>query len=130
MKVLDHRVRFNEVDAQGIVFNSHYLTWCDHAVYEFFRMNGWSPLDLMDLEVDFVLKKVEIDYHSSAKLDDMVQIVVNVKHIGNSSFRVKYTLTVTENLLCSIEILYVNVWESKAKQIPEEIKSYLYKFNV
>ena len=31
------RVRYAEVDAQGIVFNSHYLTYFDCAITEYYR---------------------------------------------------------------------------------------------
>ena len=35
-------VRYNEVDAQGIVFNAHYLTWYDMAVSAYIRAAGWD----------------------------------------------------------------------------------------
>ena len=31
------RIRYAEVDAQGIVFNSHYLTYFDCAITEYYR---------------------------------------------------------------------------------------------
>ena len=31
------RVRYAEVDAQGIVFNAHYLTYFDCAITEYYR---------------------------------------------------------------------------------------------
>jgi acyl-CoA thioester hydrolase len=32
---IDLRVRWAEVDAQGVVFNGHYLTYCDVCVTAF-----------------------------------------------------------------------------------------------
>mgnify|MGYP001822445374 FL=1 len=36
------RVRYSEIDGQGIVFNAHYLTYFDTAITEYFR---WLPYD-------------------------------------------------------------------------------------
>ena len=45
----DVRVRFGETDAQGIVFNAHYLTYFDVAWTEYFRMLGLVYHDLVSL---------------------------------------------------------------------------------
>ncbi len=34
------RVRWAEVDRQGVVFNGHYLTYCDVCVTEYWRAVG------------------------------------------------------------------------------------------
>ena len=34
------RVRWAEVDMQGVVFNGHYLTYCDVCVTEYWRAIG------------------------------------------------------------------------------------------
>ncbi|WP_462421479.1 acyl-CoA thioesterase [Salinicoccus sp. Marseille-QA3877] len=124
MEVLQHRVRYNEVDEQGIVFNSHYLTWCDHAAYEFFRLEGWSPITLKEMGFDFVLKKVEITYESPAGLDNLVTVDASVLHVGKSSFKLKYDMSADEHL-CTIEILYVNIKENQSFPIPYDIKNFL-----
>ena len=36
------RVRYAEVDAQGIVFNAHYLTYFDCAITEYYRAIKYS----------------------------------------------------------------------------------------
>ncbi len=36
------RVRYNEVDQQGIVYNGHYVIYTDIAFEEFFRSKGVS----------------------------------------------------------------------------------------
>lgn len=124
MEVLRHRVRYNEVDEQGVVFNSHYLTWCDHAAYELFRLNGWSPKILKEMDFDFVLKKVEITYESPAALDDLVSVDAAVIHVGKSSFKLKYDMA-ADGYLCTIEILYVNIKEKQSFPIPYKISEFL-----
>ena len=38
------RVRYSEVDPQGIVFNAHYLTYFDCAITEYYRKIGYNYL--------------------------------------------------------------------------------------
>ena len=42
-----HRVRYAEVDPQGIVFNSRYLEYCDAAVTEYLRAVGFPPQEFV-----------------------------------------------------------------------------------
>ena len=49
------RVRYAEVDAQGIVFNAHYLTYFDCAITEYYR----------EIKYDYYteVKKSKKDFH-------------------------------------------------------------------
>jgi YbgC/YbaW family acyl-CoA thioester hydrolase len=81
-----HRVRFSEVDPQGIVFNSRYLEFFDAASIEFFRFFGYPP-DLMQAAgLEPVLVEVNLRYHQSARLDQIIQIDITCSRLGKSSF--------------------------------------------
>lgn len=129
MEIYKHRVRYNEVDAQGIVFNAHYLTWCDHALTEYFRMNGWSPVQLKMIHVDLVLRKVEIDYVEAASLDNLLTVEMNVEKIGNTSFQSLFTIKLEEEIKALLKITYINVRNGKSLVLPDVIKEYLASFN-
>ena len=45
------RVRWSEVDAQGVVFNPHYLTFADIAVTEYYRAIGMPYPAAFDVTV-------------------------------------------------------------------------------
>jgi hypothetical protein len=36
------RVRYSEIDGQGVVFNAHYLTYFDTTITEYFRALGYD----------------------------------------------------------------------------------------
>lgn len=40
------RVRYGEVDQQGIVYNGNYVAYTDQAMLEFFRSKGYPYRDL------------------------------------------------------------------------------------
>lgn len=80
------RVRYAEVDAQGVVFNAHYLTYFDTAITEFFRHSGYSYADFFTSKgLDFHLIKATVAYLKPIGFDEVMEIGVRVARIGTSS---------------------------------------------
>ena len=103
------RVRWAEVDKQGIVFNGHYLTYFDIGVTEYYRDIGMPYPDAIAHEgSDLYAKKAEIEYHASAEYDDMLDVCVRVGRIGTSSFGFMLEIYRSEDLLVSGSLVYVN----------------------
>ncbi len=130
-----HRVRYNEVDPQSIVFNSRYLEFFDAAYMEFFRAFGY-PLGIMTTAgLETVVVEVNIRYHASVRIDQLLHIDVSCSRLGNSSFdlsfevRIKDTETgsLSENIVTSATISYVNVDQvtRKSTPIPTVFRSFL-----
>ena len=124
-----HRVRYSEVDPQSIVFNSRYLEYFDAAMTEFYRAIGFSPQGIIEVGFDPVLMKVEIQYHSSAVIDDLLRIAVECSRIGNSSMDLDFTVKrdVDSELVATGKITYVNIDQvtRKSVPIPAEIRAAL-----
>ena len=77
------RVRWAEVDRQGIVFNGHYLTYFDVAITEYWRaINLPYPDGVADSGSDLYVVKTLINYKGSAEYDDILDIGVHVSRIG------------------------------------------------
>ena len=80
------RVRYAEVDGQGIVFNAHYLTYYDTAITEFFRHSGYSYIDLFTTKgLDFHLVKATVEFLKPVGFDEQIDIGVRIGRIGTSS---------------------------------------------
>ena len=58
------KVRYMEVDAQGVVFNGWYLTYFDEAFSAFLAARGLPYSELMDASFDVQLVRSEIDWKS------------------------------------------------------------------
>jgi len=81
------RVRYAEIDGQMIVFNSHYLTYLDIAITEYFRNLGLVfTVQEEKPEFDFALVKTTIEFKGSGMFDDILNIYVRISRLGNSSF--------------------------------------------
>src|SRR3546814_5521636 len=77
------RPRYAEVDIQRVVFNAHYLTYCDDAADLWFRHLG------TDVEAggwDIMVKKATVTWSGGATVHDDLAIAVEVVRWGNTSF--------------------------------------------
>ena len=80
------RVRYAEVDAQGIVFNSHYLTYFDCAITEYYRQIKYNYIsEVKKNKKDFHVIKTTIEYKKPISFDQIIDLGVKVTKIGNTS---------------------------------------------
>lgn len=80
------RVRYNECDAQQVVFNARYGDYVDLAIKEFMRALGCEYKQLQARGLDNQAVKLTIEWQSSARFDDVLNVFVSVKRQGNTSF--------------------------------------------
>ncbi len=105
------RVRYSEVDQQGIVFNAHYLTYFDTTLNEYMRALGYNYLDQSKKTGnDFHVVRSLVEYKAPVHYDDIIEIGVRTSKIGRSS--ITFNLAVfrqhEDKLLASGEIVWVN----------------------
>lgn len=102
------RVRWSEVDMQGIVFNGHYLTYFDVAFTEYWRATGLP--DVLQQAKDgreLFARKATIEYQGSARFDDVLEIGVRCAGFGRSSIRFLLEIHLDDVHLISGELIYV-----------------------
>jgi acyl-CoA thioester hydrolase len=79
------RVRYNECDAQKVVFNVQYGNYIDLAVFEFLRALGYGEA-MSEGDLDYQLVKQTLEWKSSARFDQVLEISVWTETVGNTSF--------------------------------------------
>ena len=103
------RVRWAEVDRQGIVFNAHYLTYFDVGMTEYLRAIGIPyPDGFLQFGGDLFLAKATVEYKSPALYDDELDCHVRIGRIGTSSVQFLFALYRGDELLVTGENIYVN----------------------
>ena len=117
------RVRYAEVDQQSVVFNSRYLEYADVLVSEHFRecrANG------MPDEVEFHVRRAEVDYLAPIRLDELIEGRLTVESIGNSSMKTLITLHGAEDgsLRAEMRLLTVHVGlpEGRPTPVPDAVR--------
>jgi acyl-CoA thioester hydrolase len=107
------RVRWAEVDRQGVVFNAHYLLYADVCVTEYWRAIGMRyPEDFEPLASDLYVRKATVDYRAAAVYDDELEVCGRIARIGTSSLQ--FTVEMfrrdrPEAPLATVELVYVYV---------------------
>ena len=124
------RVRYAEVDLQGVVFNAHYLAYCDDAMDAWFRSVGTTPSApnaFSDLGWDCMLKKTVIEWHGSARVADVLEIECRVLRWGNTSFDVGFEGRVGDRAVLSVITTYVGVRSgtSEPMRVPDVVRERL-----
>jgi acyl-CoA thioester hydrolase len=79
------RVRYAEVDPQGIVFNTRYLEYLDIGITEYWRAVGMYDNAPVAGGPEFHVAKTTIEYRKAALLDEMIDICVRCRAVGRSS---------------------------------------------
>jgi acyl-CoA thioester hydrolase len=125
--VLTHRVRYHEVDLQGVLFNARFLEIADVAQLEFFRMLGWDLAQLNKSGFDPVVVNVQANFTAPARFDEQLDIAVACTSVGNSSVTLDYIIMRGKSILANISIVHVNVdfGSGKSVPIPDEIAASL-----
>lgn len=114
------RVRWAEVDPQSIVFNAHYLTYCDICITEYWRAIGVRyPEDVLHAHgVDIYVVKSTLEYHASARFDDELVVCGRMARIGRSSMTFRVEMYRGEQHLITGEIIYVCADPATQKSAP------------
>jgi acyl-CoA thioester hydrolase len=80
------RVRYSEVDFQGVVYFAHYATYCDLGIHEFFRS---LPYDYTAVRkatgTDFNIVRALVEYRRPLRFDEAFEVEIRLSRIGRSS---------------------------------------------
>jgi acyl-CoA thioester hydrolase len=120
------RVRYNECDPQGVVFNANYLTYFDLTMTELWReLGGYQSM--VDAGVDMVVAEARIRYRSALRFDDEFEARVTVSELGESSMSTEVELARDGETVAQGELRYVFIESGGgAKQpIPDQIRDRL-----
>jgi acyl-CoA thioester hydrolase len=119
------RVRYAEVDGQGVVFNAHWLTYFDDACTRFMDHLGFGAIWIS--EFDVMLVKAVVEWQGSAGFDDVVDITVTPTRLGTKSFDLTYEASVRKLPACRATITYVSVkpGENASVEIPPAVRAAL-----
>ncbi|WP_424951472.1 acyl-CoA thioesterase [Deinococcus sp.] len=128
------RVRWAEVDAQGVVFNGHYLTYADVCCTEYFRAAGlpqWNVVATADSPedtLDSYVVRATLDYKSSARFDDLLTLRGRISRLGNSSFTFECRMERAGVLLCTVTAISVNAHQGVSRPLPEHFRAAVLAF--
>jgi len=130
-----HRVRYDEVDAQGIVGNASWLNLLQLGRTEYLRYLGLMLEGGSRAPVQAVVRRAVIDYLAPARFDDALAIRVRTAQLGNRSARMEYIVdnvetglrpVVAETVLVCVELAtmrsmaWPEIWRQRVTEVEGE----------
>ena len=112
------RVRYAECDAQGVLFNAHYLAYIDHTITEMWRAAYGGYERMLDRGIDVVVAEAQLRFLEGARFDQEVEAEMLVTHLGTTSMRSHHRLARVRDGVPLMEADMRHVWvdrESKRK---------------
>jgi acyl-CoA thioester hydrolase len=125
------RVRWSEVDPQGVVFNARYLDYGDIGVTEYWRAVGFR-FDVGD-DMQFHVAHASVDYKKPIYPDEMIDLHVRTEKIGNTSMTVLIEIhgAAKDDLRSAIRCVQVHVDLDghKPKPVPDSVRNRFLDFD-
>ena len=118
------RIYYEDTDAGGIVYYANYLKFFERARTELLREVNIEQDILLEKNIAFVVKKVDMDCVKSARFNQLITVKTAVESCRKASLQFKQEI-LHENgeLLCQATTLIacVNLQKMKPSAIPAEI---------
>ena len=118
-------VRFIECDQQGIVFNAHYLVWADEAVNNWWTARGVRWADLNARGVEYVVVASALEWGSSARWGDTVEVDADLEKLGRTSVAVRFLIRTAEQECCVVRTTYVCTSDGSPTPWPDDVRKQL-----
>src|SRR5215213_5197938 len=117
------RVRYNECDPQGHVFNANYLAYFDLAMTELWRELG-GYVAMREDGTDMVVAQAEIHYYAALGFDDEAALIVRRVRLGTTSMTSELAIERDGETIAEGELrhVFVDLAEGKTRPIPERIR--------
>ena len=127
------RVRYNECDAQGHVFNANYFVYFDVALVELWREALGSYKALTTDGLDLVVAETGARFRAPAHFDDELEITLEIEHLGNTSMVSAIDIARDGDTLVEGRIVHIFVRADRLCEktpIPDHLRRTLRRYGV
>ena len=118
------RVYWEDTDAAGIVFYANYLKFFERARTEWLRAKGFEQEKLRaERSLGFVVTQTEVRYRAPARLDDTLDVTVELTRLGPASLQVAQAAWRGDRMLAegTIRVGSVDLETYRPVPIPSDI---------
>jgi acyl-CoA thioester hydrolase len=119
------RVRYNECDAQGHVFNANYFVYFDVTLTELWREAFGSYAALTADGLDLVVAETGARFSAPARFDDELEVTLEIERLGNTSMASAIGIARDGAMLAEGRIVHIFVRADRLgekTQIPDHVR--------
>lgn len=122
------RIYYEDTDCGGVVYYANYLRYFERGRTEFLREKGISLPDLHDKGILFVVTKVEVEYLSPCRYNDILLLDTQLTNISRATMTFRHSIKRegSEKELVRGTVVLASVGkDGRPIGIPEELKKVL-----
>jgi acyl-CoA thioester hydrolase len=125
--ILTLRVYYEDTDLAGIVYYANYLKFIERGRTEFVRARGIDQAALkVDQGIVFAVRRVEADYLSPARFDDLVTVETVVTELKGASILMDQTILRDGGTLFRAKVTLVCLNDAgRAQRMPDAVRAAL-----
>jgi acyl-CoA thioester hydrolase len=117
------RIYYGDTDAGGVVYYANYLKYFEKSWFEYLAARGLSLAEWQERGIYFIIKRVEVDFITSARYGEIIQVQTEVSEVKGASFTFHHRVMLKDNgkLLAEGKNQMVCITkEGKLRRLPEE----------
>jgi acyl-CoA thioester hydrolase len=117
------RIYYGDTDAGGVVYYANYLKYFEKSWFEYLAARGLSLAEWQERGIYFIIKRVEVDFITSARYGEIIQVQTEVSEKTRASFTFQHRVTLkdTGRLLAEGKNQMVCITkEGKPRRLPDE----------
>jgi acyl-CoA thioester hydrolase len=121
------RVRYGECDPQGVVYFARYSDYVDIGMTELWRERIGPYGDMVDAGSDMVVAELQLRYRASAVFDDLLDIVIGVDRLGETSLTCAWRIEREGDVLVegTIRQVCIDPATKSKKPLPADVRAAL-----
>ena len=125
------RIYIEDTDAGGIVYYVNYLKFMERSRTELLRTLGYHKPAILDDGLLLVVHAAQVDYHRSARLDDLLDVTAGIIKVARTYVEFKQQVFRSQELLCSggIRVACVDSTTMKPRAMPIDLHRQLTQLN-
>ncbi len=99
------RVFYEDTDFSGVVYYANYLRFLERARSSFFRLAGIGHAELLERDppLAFVIRKINLDYRMSARIDDALTVMTTYDTFKGARLMVTQKVYRSDDLLLTAD---------------------------
>tara|TARA_B100000686_G_scaffold327034_1_gene385503 strand:+ start:778 stop:1221 length:444 start_codon:yes stop_codon:yes gene_type:complete len=99
------RVYYEDTDSGGVVYHSNYLKFAERARTEMLRKINIEQNKLkLNYDIQFIVKKLNIEYNKPAKLDDLIKIESSILQLAAAKIIMEQIMYKKNDLIAKINL--------------------------
>lgn len=116
------RIYYEDTDFSGNVYHAAYLKFMERARSELLRENDIFHFELAKQGMAFAVVRLEISYLKPAHIDDMLEVVTQIKSAKGARFVLEQEIFCNEETLTRANVTVVAIGANgRPVRLPEEL---------